>query len=195
MSLGDAPHPPTDHAQNIPESSYAQLSARFFGLAPKVHKSVGRPAREQSPRSSCDPLSARPIDAITLDEAALILCCSPTGGMRGYWARGQLPKPARYQHRQYSRAEVDSPRLRGRALLGHGLPVEEARFDERLRWMSLLAQFAVAGGAGEPVTLRADPGLSHHNLTPAGRDGARRRWQVCASLAIGGNSLPCIPVH
>ena len=53
----------------------------------------------------------RPIDPVTLDEAALILGCS-RASVRRLIASGELPPADRYRHRQLARADVEALALR-----------------------------------------------------------------------------------
>lgn len=57
------------------------------------------------------PTPERPIDPVTLDEAALILGCSRSG-VRRLIASGRLPSTDRYRHRQLARADVEALALR-----------------------------------------------------------------------------------
>ncbi len=51
-------------------------------------------------------MPGRPIDAVTLDQAARILGCSVTT-VRRHIMRGRLIAPERYRHRQLGRADVE----------------------------------------------------------------------------------------
>ncbi len=69
-------------------------------------------------------MSERPIDGVTLAEAAMILGCSVTG-VRRLIADGALPPTDRYRHRQLARADVEVLALRIYRWRGH-LDVAEA---------------------------------------------------------------------